>query len=55
MDYSKSEEKKFNINANKFCFTTTHAAARKRVKRARHSAVRQIIKNKIKEGDWSDL
>ena len=52
MNNSKSEEKKFNINANKFCFTTTHAAARKRVKKARHSAVRQLIKNKLKQGDW---
>jgi len=52
MNNSKSEEKKFTINANKFCFTANHRASRKRVKRARHSAVRQIIKNKIKEGDW---
>ena len=55
MNNSKSEEKKFNINANKFCFTANHRASRKRVKRARHSAVRQIIKNKIKEGRWSEI
>ncbi len=27
MNNSKSEEKKFNINANKFCFTANHKEA----------------------------
>ncbi len=55
MDNSKSVEKKFNINANKFYYTSTRAATRKKVKKARHSSVRQIVRNAIKQGRWNDL
>lgn len=55
MDNSKSIEKKFNINANKFYYTTTRASARRKVKKAKHSAVRQTIRNAIRKGGWSDL
>ena len=47
MDNSKSVEKKFNINANKFYYTSTRAATRKKVKKARHSSVRQIVRNAV--------
>jgi hypothetical protein len=55
MTNSKSEEKKFNINANKFCYTANHKSSRKRVKKARHSAVRRLVRNKIKEGRWNEI
>lgn len=55
MDNSKSVEKKFNINANKFYYTSTRATTRKKIKKARHSSVRQIVRNAIKQGRWNDL
>jgi hypothetical protein len=55
MDNSKSIEKKFNINANKFCYTTTHASARRKVKKARSGGVRRTVKEAIRKGRWIDL
>ena len=55
MDNSKSIEKKFDINANKFCYATTRTSARRKVKKARSSGIRRTVKEAIRKGNWIDL